>query len=211
MSRVESIEFELDGRACVVFSRVVVFAAILWTSALSNPLTSPPGNVVSVRTGGDYQTYRDRLPVSLSPSLGRSRQQKHSRLLHSEHPAHHASHVLPQRGRRARLHAQGAAPRPAPQRSAPQHNIPPLGRTARLSPLPRVASQKETPTGKPTESAHPGGRLPAPARPLMPCAHPADPLGTAARFSPDDKFSKQRLICKKRFGLLPMQKPKPTL
>tara|TARA_B110001452_G_scaffold73705_1_gene59691 strand:+ start:347 stop:520 length:174 start_codon:yes stop_codon:yes gene_type:complete len=33
----------------------------------------------------------------------------------------------------------------------------------------------------------------------------------AARFSPDDKFSKQRLICKKRFGLLPMQNPQAQL
>ena len=47
--------------------------------------------------------------------------------------------------------------------------------------------RKETPEGKPTESAHP------------------------ARFSPDDKFSKQRLICKKRFGLLPMQKAQVEL
>jgi len=47
--------------------------------------------------------------------------------------------------------------------------------------------KKETPGAKPTESAHP------------------------ARFSPDDKFSKQRLICKRRFGLLPMQKPKIPL
>jgi len=29
-------------------------------------------------------------------------------------------------------------------------------------------------------------------------AHPA-------RFSPDDKFSKERITCKKRFGLLPTQ------
>ena len=47
--------------------------------------------------------------------------------------------------------------------------------------------KKQTPSGKPTESAHP------------------------ARFSPDDKFSKHRLICKKRFGLLPMQKPRKEL
>lgn len=47
--------------------------------------------------------------------------------------------------------------------------------------------KKESPDGKPTESAHP------------------------ARFSPDDKFSKHRLICKKRFGLLPMQKPQIAL
>lgn len=51
----------------------------------------------------------------------------------------------------------------------------------------RYTLKKETPEGKPTESAHP------------------------ARFSPDDKFSKQRLICKKRFGLLPTQKPQPQL
>ena len=48
-------------------------------------------------------------------------------------------------------------------------------------------AQKEAPDGRPTESAHP------------------------ARFSPDDKFSKQRLICKKRFGLLPMQRPQVAL
>lgn len=41
--------------------------------------------------------------------------------------------------------------------------------------------QKNTPDGSPTYSAHP------------------------ARFSPDDKFSKERLTCKKRFGLLPTQ------
>ena len=28
-----------------------------------------------------------------------------------------------------------------------------------------------------------------------------------ARFSPDDKFSKQRITIKKRFNLLPTQKP----
>ncbi len=35
-------------------------------------------------------------------------------------------------------------------------------------------------------------------------AHPA-------RFSPDDKFSAQRLACKKRFGLLPTQKERDAL
>ena len=48
-------------------------------------------------------------------------------------------------------------------------------------------SQKTAPDGTPTQSAHP------------------------ARFSPDDKFSKQRVACKKRFGLLPTQKPIPEL
>ena len=48
------------------------------------------------------------------------------------------------------------------------------------------ASQKETPTGKVTESAHP------------------------ARFSPDDKFSAQRVALKKRFGIfLPDTPQKP--
>jgi len=45
------------------------------------------------------------------------------------------------------------------------------------------AWQKTGPDGKPTLSAHP------------------------ARFSPDDKFSKQRVACKKRFGLLLTQQP----
>ncbi|KAK4532639.1 hypothetical protein CCYA_CCYA13G3496 [Cyanidiococcus yangmingshanensis] len=35
-------------------------------------------------------------------------------------------------------------------------------------------------------------------------AHPA-------RFSPDDKFSKQRLALKKRYGLLPTQRPSEVL
>ncbi|CAN4113687.1 unnamed protein product [Withania somnifera] len=44
---------------------------------------------------------------------------------------------------------------------------------------------KESPLGLATQSAHP------------------------ARFSPDDKFSRQRVLLKKRFGLLPTQKPPP--
>jgi len=43
--------------------------------------------------------------------------------------------------------------------------------------------KKEAPNGTATLSAHP------------------------ARFSPDDKFSRQRLLLKKRFGLLPTQQP----
>ena len=39
------------------------------------------------------------------------------------------------------------------------------------------------PQGKPTLSAHP------------------------ARFSPDDTYSRQRILCKRRFGLLPTQQP----
>jgi len=46
--------------------------------------------------------------------------------------------------------------------------------------------KKETPEETPTVSAHP------------------------ARFSPDDKFSKHRIICKKRFGMLPTQAPPHT-
>ncbi|KAK3228836.1 hypothetical protein Dsin_000717 [Dipteronia sinensis] len=47
-------------------------------------------------------------------------------------------------------------------------------------------TKKESPVGLPTESAHP------------------------ARFSPDDKYSRQRVLLKKRFGLLPTQKPAPN-
>lgn len=46
--------------------------------------------------------------------------------------------------------------------------------------------QKQGPDGKPTFSAHP------------------------ARFSPEDKYSRQRIIIKKRFGLLLTQKPEPV-
>jgi len=41
----------------------------------------------------------------------------------------------------------------------------------------------KAPNGTPTFSAHP------------------------ARFSPDDKFSSQRIACKKRFGILKTQQP----
>lgn len=47
--------------------------------------------------------------------------------------------------------------------------------------------QKIAPDGTPTKSAHP------------------------ARFSPDDKFSRERITCKKRFGILPTQLPAPEL
>lgn len=45
---------------------------------------------------------------------------------------------------------------------------------------------KVDPEGKPTFSAHP------------------------ARFSPEDKYSRQRITIKKRFGLLPTQQPAPA-
>jgi len=48
-----------------------------------------------------------------------------------------------------------------------------------------LISQKRTEDGRPTLSAHP------------------------ARFSPEDKYSRQRLTIKKRFGLLLTQKPEP--
>ncbi|KAG6606368.1 H/ACA ribonucleoprotein complex subunit 3-like protein, partial [Cucurbita argyrosperma subsp. sororia] len=46
-------------------------------------------------------------------------------------------------------------------------------------------TKKESPLGLVTQSAHP------------------------ARFSPDDKYSRQRVLLKKRFGLLPTQHPPP--
>ena len=90
-----------------------------------------------------------------------------------------APDVLPDRGWEAGVHAEGNA---APATCALIAYECRCSRTV----LPSCV-QKETPEGKPTESAHP------------------------ARFSPDDKFSKQRLICKRRFGLLPMQKPTTQL
>ncbi|NXC38286.1 NOP10 protein, partial [Penelope pileata] len=44
-----------------------------------------------------------------------------------------------------------------------------------------------SPEGLPTSSAHP------------------------ARFSPDDRFSRHRLALKRRFGVLPTQRPRPLL
>ena len=63
--------------------------------------------------------------------------------------------------------------------------------------------KKLDPDNKPTFSAHPG----------MPQNYYNRNCGlffsftTEARFSPDDKFSRERLLLKKRFGLLPTQKP----
>ncbi|EKG18881.1 H/ACA ribonucleoprotein complex subunit Nop10 [Macrophomina phaseolina MS6] len=48
----------------------------------------------------------------------------------------------------------------------------------------RVYTLKKIVDGQATKSAHP------------------------ARFSPDDKYSRQRVTLKKRFGLLPTQQPK---
>lgn len=56
----------------------------------------------------------------------------------------------------------------------------------RLPGLP-ACPQKVDPKGMPTQSAHP------------------------ARFSPDDKFSRERILLKKRFGLLPTQQPAKEL
>ncbi|KAG4065817.1 hypothetical protein HA402_012495 [Bradysia odoriphaga] len=51
----------------------------------------------------------------------------------------------------------------------------------------RIYTLKKSGTdGRPTVSAHP------------------------ARFSPEDKYSRQRLIIKKRFGLLLTQQPEPV-
>ncbi|XP_043952885.1 H/ACA ribonucleoprotein complex subunit 3 [Gambusia affinis] len=47
--------------------------------------------------------------------------------------------------------------------------------------------KKATPEGLPTTAAHP------------------------ARFSPDDKFSRHRVVVKKRFGILLTQQPRPIL
>ena len=41
--------------------------------------------------------------------------------------------------------------------------------------------------------------------------HQATVSAHPARFSPDDKFSKQRIKCKRRFNLLPTQQPRDGL
>ena len=73
---------------------------------------------------------------------------------------------------------------------------------------------------KPTTSAHPGAcarspqttpraRETTPRAPSIVASPDAPPA--AARFSPDDKFSSQRIACKKRFGLLLTQQPPDKL
>lgn len=77
----------------------------------------------------------------------------------------------------------------APPHAARTHS-PPLVLTPSLSRAPALApprAQKVAPDGTPTKSAHP------------------------ARFSPDDKFSRERVTLKKRFGILPTQLPAPEL
>jgi len=68
--------------------------------------------------------------------------------------------------------AVGAAPR---RPAPPRRPRPHAAHAPTLAPRPE---QKESPSGDATFSAHP------------------------ARFSPDDKFSKQRVALKKRFGIL---------
>ena len=84
--------------------------------------------------------------------------------------------------------------------------------------------KKETPDGKPTASAHPGKSSLITSR--CACARAArtrrnqaaafriltpflPPFPYTARFSPDDKFSKQRIICKKRHGIMLTDTPDP--
>ncbi|KAL6217560.1 hypothetical protein ACLB2K_010777 [Fragaria x ananassa] len=55
-------------------------------------------------------------------------------------------------------------------------------------------TKKESPLGLATQSAHPG---------KISVSFHSTAFG--ARFSPDDKYSRQRYLLKKRFGLLPTQ------
>jgi H/ACA ribonucleoprotein complex subunit 3 len=87
----------------------------------------------------------------------------------------------------------------------------------------RIYTLKKTaPDGRPTKSAHPG-EPPSWSAFVVGDKHcPAGRADTAAslapsrfgvcfipaaRFSPDDKFQRHRVTIKKRFGLLPTQKP----
>jgi len=72
--------------------------------------------------------------------------------------------------------------------------------------------KKSAPCGTATVSAHPGKKLTTSiffsTPPPTPIAHSLVLL--EARFSPDDKFSRQRVTLKKRFGILPTQLPPRT-
>lgn len=68
--------------------------------------------------------------------------------------------------------------------------------------------QKLDPNGKPTLSAHPG-------KSNQKVFHLYNELKVtllyfSARFSPEDKYSRQRITIKKRFGLLMTQKAEPV-
>ena len=80
-----------------------------------------------------------------------------------------------------------------------------------------LLQKKSSATGKPTSSAHPGSAWVCVV--CMVCTwvvHVCMPVCTivslplSARFSPDDKYSRQRIILKKRFGLLITQKAPQT-
>jgi H/ACA ribonucleoprotein complex subunit 3 len=75
------------------------------------------------------------------------------------------------------MHIYASTPYPLFPPNLPTHTNPPPSSPFLLS------LQKHAPDGTPTQSAHP------------------------ARFSPDDKFSRERITTKKRFGLLPTQQP----
>jgi hypothetical protein len=79
-----------------------------------------------------------------------------------------------------------------------------------------VFSQKDAPSGAPTLSAHPGTRSNCDASYYVRCSRLASRLRlravcTSARFSPDDKYSRERVILKKRFGILLTQTPHKEL
>ncbi|KAL6899588.1 hypothetical protein ACP4OV_006246 [Aristida adscensionis] len=65
-------------------------------------------------------------------------------------------------------------------------------------------TKKESPLGVPTQSAHPAKKA---MKEMI--QNGKDGTDSHARFSPDDKYSRQRYLLKKRFGLLPTQKPAP--
>ena len=69
------------------------------------------------------------------------------------------------------------------------------------------SSQQVDPHGKPTLSAHPGKNISF-------CVDfvflNLNLNSFTARFSPEDKYSQHRYTIKKRFNLLPTQKPTPV-
>lgn len=70
---------------------------------------------------------------------------------------------------------------PCPRSRCHPDSVPPSPTRSSHVSVPPLPQQKTDADGKATQSAHP------------------------ARFSPDDKFSKHRVMTKKRFGILPTQ------
>lgn len=112
-----------------------------------------------------------------------------------------ASAARPAHARRASRRLARSRTRAEARPERPAHRLrPPRCARARLAGRPLWSAPRATPCLSIRTRAHT-----SPAPPT--CQHCSRP---AARFSPDDKFSSQRVACKKRFNILPTQRQKHT-